>query len=381
MQRTGDRALRRELSRFAETNDWKAAALLAWGALLFAASFAGALLFENLGLRLLSGLLAGVQIGSLSVIGHDCAHGAFFSSKRANMIFARLAMLPSLHNVTLWRLQHNKWHHAAPNVKGYNSWSPLSPKDYERAGVWRRALERFYRSLPGMGPYYLVERWLSHKLLPGASTPARFRRAAWADFALVAGFLLLWSGVSLTLAGPFGVLLGVILPFTVWNYVMAVTVFLQHTHPEIPWYESRESYRAASGQHELTLHVVTPRWYGLLSNEIMEHSAHHVNPKIPLYTLRAAQERLDVLLGGNLPRETASLGLLLNCLRRCQLYDYGAKRWCSFDGKVTTLAQSDAQSLDSLRGKRVVHSCQGTAASPDAPAPRRQTEAEERRAS
>ncbi len=352
MREISDRDLRRELSVFAVPSDRKAWFLLARCLLLFSAALAGALLLDNLLLRLLAAVLAGLQIGSLSVVGHDCAHGSFFSKKRDNMIFARLSMLPSLHNVTLWRLQHNKWHHAAPNVKGYNSWSPLSLRDYEEAGAWRRGLERFYRSLPGMGAYYLVERWLSYKLLPGPSTPDRFRRAAWADFALVAGFFLLWTGLCFTASGWLGVLTGFVVPFAVWNLVMAVTVFLQHTHPEIPWFDSRDAYRAAAGQHELTLHVVTPRWYGWLSNEIMEHSAHHIHPKIPLYNLRAAQSRLDELLGGELPRETASLRLLLDCLRRCKLYDYEAKRWCAFDGRATARSTGAAAPVAELAAAR-----------------------------
>jgi omega-6 fatty acid desaturase (delta-12 desaturase) len=171
--------------------------------------------------------------------------------------------------------------------------------------------------------------------LPGPSTPLRFRRAAWSDFTLVAAFFLIWCGISWLVAGAEGLLFGFLLPFAVWNFLMAVTVYLQHTHPRIPWYGDREAYRGSSGQHELTLHVVTPRWYGWLSNEIMEHSAHHVHAKIPLYNLRRAQARLEELLGGELPQETASLRLLLDSLRRCQLYDFEAKAWCAFDGRVT----------------------------------------------
>ena len=66
--------------------------------------------------------------------------------RRGNAILARLLLLPSLHNLTLWRIQHNRMHHQESNIKGMNSWSPMSVEEFAALPAWKRLRERMYRS-------------------------------------------------------------------------------------------------------------------------------------------------------------------------------------------------------------------------------------------
>ena len=81
-------------------------------------------------------------------------------------IVGRIAFLPSLHNFCLWQIAHNRLHHRFTNFKGLNSWSPLSKTEFDALPPWRKLTERFYRTLPGIGAYHLVERWWKDKLFP-----------------------------------------------------------------------------------------------------------------------------------------------------------------------------------------------------------------------
>jgi len=334
-------ALAATLDRYAKSSNSKAALIFSWHFGLYLIAIVGAIAPEHLPLRLLCAALAGIQISSLFVIAHDCAHGAFFGTRTANGIFGRLAMLPALHNFSMWRLVHNRWHHATPNVRGLNSWSPMSPAEFHAAPLWRQMLERFYRTPAGFPIYYIIERWLSYKLLPGPSIPASMRRAAWRDFALIILFLSFWLAACAALGAATGrtwaasIGLGFAVPFLLWNFLMAQTVYLQHTSPAIPWFADEQAFGEQAGQQDVTMHVQMPRWYGFISNEIMEHTAHHLHPKIPLYNLRAAQQAVAEQLGDRLVRVAPSPSAILRVLRVCKLYDYKRHCWCDFSGRVS----------------------------------------------
>jgi acyl-lipid omega-6 desaturase (Delta-12 desaturase) len=285
--------------------------------------------------RVIGGVLAGLAIPSLFVIGHDAAHGAFAPGRIGNLVIARLAFLPALHNLSLWRAVHNRQHHRLPNLKGNNSWSPLGLDEYRRLTPAGRALARFYRSIFGFAPYYLVERWWRDKFFPRRTLPGVTAMAAWGDFAFLliclAGFVtaLAWQG------GGVSVALGFVLPFLIWNGMMGATTYLQHTNRRAPWYESVAAWRRQGSDEQVTVHLVVPRWYGLVSHHIMAHPAHHFQPRIPLYRLETAQARLNELLGARAVVERFSIGYLLRTVRACKLYDYAGHCWLDFAGNPT----------------------------------------------
>ena len=350
MQGREQRRLRHALEPYARRSS-----LLAWGLFaatvaVYGAAVAGAVALSSLPARLALSVLAGSAISSLFVIGHDAAHGAYTDGRRMNAIIGRIAFLPALHNYSLWQVQHNRLHHRLTNLRGFNSWSPMTKADYDRLPAWRRLRERLYRGPLGFAPYYLVERWWQDKFFPRRSGEGR--AAFWLDFALLllflAAFLTVLAGAGAVLgtgALP-AVLLGFVLPFLVWNTLMGATTYMQHTHPRVPWFEAIEDWRRHGRQDEDSVQLEVPRWYGLISHHIMDHPAHHVHPKIPLYRLAAAQRRLNELLGARAVRQRFSPAYLLSTLARCKLYDYRRHCWLDFAGRPTsdcTLPEDAAQ--------------------------------------
>jgi len=340
---TGDRVLRDAMGAFARPSTATGLALVARDVVAYVAFVAVAVLAEPAGLRLAAGVMAGCAIAALFVLGHDAVHDSLTASPRLNRMLGFLLFAPSLHNPTLWRLVHNRLHHRFPNVRGLDAWSPLSPDEYRALPPLRRALERFHRCGLGFAAYYLVHRWWRHKFYPHGPEVrplgAAFVRKARRDFALVVLWLALFLAalVALARAAPdpspaMAVLFGFAIPYVVWNAIVGKTVYLHHTHPDVPWF--RDEREAAPGQEHLTVHVVYPRWYGWLSHEIMEHHAHHVHARIPCYRLHAAQARLRELLPDAVV-EPLTLRFLADTLRRCKLYDFDRRCWTDFEGRPT----------------------------------------------
>lgn len=346
MDRTRERCLRDEMRPFVAHDDLAAHAAVLLDSSVYFAATALAVVAEPIWLKATLAVVAGTMISTLFVLGHDAAHGSLVASPSRNRVLARLLFLPALHNCTLWRIQHNRLHHRWPNVRGINSWSPLSLSDYEALPRWRRALEHVYRG-GGFGLYYLIERWWKHKFIPRAQVEPKVRRAAWTDFLWIAMWLaalfaaLIFLAQSTRQSSLVAVVWGFAVPYLVWNWSMGLTVFLQHTHFAVPWFrDQREAERFARRQEEVTIHVKYPRWYGLLSHDIMEHPAHHINPLIPFHRLHAAQTKLLELLGGEAVVETIGLRYVRTLIRRCKLYDYDRQEWTDFSGRTTGHTQS-----------------------------------------
>ena len=131
MKNKRSQGYRNALEDFTYRSDLAATVLLVVDWLLYGALLVGALSLDSVWLRLLCALGAGTAISSLFVLGHDAAHGALAASSTVNRIYGRLAFLPSLHNYGLWVIVHNKMHHMEPNLKGRNSWSPLTKPEYD----------------------------------------------------------------------------------------------------------------------------------------------------------------------------------------------------------------------------------------------------------
>ncbi len=334
--------LRAAISEYTEKSTELALLIFGLDLLVYVASIVGIIFFENIALKISCSLLAGFKIASLFIIGHDASHNAFTDRKILNQVIARIAFLPSLHNYGLWCVEHNRIHHQATNIKGMDSWSPFSLEEYDALPVWRKRLERFYRSLSGICFYYMIERWWKNKFFPFKSIKGKYNSVNW-DFLLVVSYLvsylslLTYIGAVSTSTSPVELLiLGFVIPFLLWNFMMGFTVYQHHTHESLPWCKSRKDREKIGGQEDLTMHVKYPHWYNVVSHNIMEHTAHHVDPRIPLYQLSKAQNKLSDLLGDNINVIRFSFIGFIKTLDKCKLYDYENNCWLDFNGEQTT---------------------------------------------
>ena len=74
---------------------------------------------------------------------------------------------------------------------------------------------------------------------------------------------------------------------------MSFVTLVQHTHPRIPWFANKDEWSFYKSQVESTAHIKLPLLLRLLFHNILEHTAHHVDPKVPMYNLKSAQKAIE----------------------------------------------------------------------------------------
>ncbi len=297
------------------------------------------------------GVLNGFAAGLLFVVGHDATHGIMVPGRAANAVIGRLVFLPSFHPYAAWVHSHNIMHHGYTNLRGGDpTFVPFSPSEWVKLPVWRRALERFYRSPLGVGWFYTATVWWPWEIWPTGERLRQTTKAGpyQADRGLVVlgAVLMIWlqlrfgapvgawnGGISLPLSR---LLLGIAWPFATVMWFIGVVTYQQHTHPRSFWFGSREDWTIfrsqICGTVEQTWNVRVNR---LLMN-VGHHHAHHVDPRIPLYRLAHAQAGLRRAHGEHMPHLHARWSEYVTLWRSCQLYDYASHQWLSFDGKART---------------------------------------------
>ena len=299
------------------------------------------LLASGVALKLVGTVLVTAGIVRLFMVGHDACHGSFSGSKKLNAICGRIAFLPSMTAFSLWQVGHNTAHHGFNNLKGRDQvWAPLSKVEFDALPRYRQLLERLYRSGFGWGAYYLIEMWWKKLYFASHKEIGSSRRKYKLDSLLVTAGALLWIGVVALVARSTGqpflllAMLAVVVPFLLWNGIMGLVVYLHHTSPKIAWFQNRQEWQRHRAYLTSTARVTFPFRIDRLMHGIMEHNAHHLNPRIPMFSLREAQqllqERFPDLCDYRLDRRT-----YMDDVRRCKLYDFANHAWLDFGGQVT----------------------------------------------
>jgi len=337
------------LMPFVKTETWRGVTVFAADFAVWMAAVVGVLWLQPLWAKIVCSLIAGLKISNLSSLGHEFAHGTLVRGAGFNKLLAILSFMPGLFNYQLWVYDHHVLHHANVNGTHRDAMTPFSKAEYNALPAHRRLLERIYRAPVGLGfaLYEIVERWLGVKFFPRAFMPARVQSAAWPHFIFLSVYLMLFLGIlaAAPLYSPTGsltaILLGFVVPHYVWMELVGFTVYVQHTHPRIAWFDdanprSRADKFRVDAPEVVSTHIEFPRWLKFLVHNVYDHAVHHVQPRIPSYHLAEAQARFNALIGPFAVKEDFSIASFADTVRRCKLYDYENRRWLDFAGRPTT---------------------------------------------
>jgi omega-6 fatty acid desaturase (delta-12 desaturase) len=287
-------AVRRAAAAFARPQAWRSVAQLFTTFGPFLAGCAGMYLLIPVSpwLALALAVPTGGLLLRVFIVQHDCGHGSFFRSRRANRIVGGLCSLCTFTPFGNWARQHAR-HHA--------HWNDLDRR-HGGADIYSACLTvREYRALPRRRRlvYRLTRHPLvAHLLLPPLiflllyrlpfDTPPSWAAERRSVHLTNAALMALFAGL-VSLLGWQQVLL-VHLPVMIVASILGVWLFaLQHRFETARWLaggEWRFVEASLAGSSWLSL----PRGLHWLTGNIGYHHVHHLDPRVPNYRLRGAHD-------------------------------------------------------------------------------------------
>jgi omega-6 fatty acid desaturase (delta-12 desaturase) len=234
-------------------------------------------------LTLALAMAAGVMLVRVFIIFHDCCHGSFFASKRANRIMGYISGILTFTPYEDWRRAHAIHHSTAGDLdrRGIGDITMLTVEEYRAATKWKKFAYRFYRNpfvMFGLGPTYLflVTFRFSQK---GARKHER-NSVLFTNLALLA--ILGIAGMTIGL----GTYLVIQLPVMVIAGAIGVWLFyIQHDFEGVYWARHKDWDHMRASLEGSSYYKLPPilQWF---SGNIGLHHIHHIRPRIPNYNLQ-----------------------------------------------------------------------------------------------
>ena len=256
------------------------------------------------------------------LVMHDCAHGSFLPTRRANQwvgVFTGLITLQTFH---CWRHDHIR-HHAAGGdlaADGTGDVEILTVGDFRDLPRRGRLVYRLRRDpfvVFGFGAVW-ANVLKPRIVLRSDPRPLRWAKLA-TNLALVAmlggiGWLAGWRELSLVALPVFWLASG----FGVW------LIWVQHRFEGALW-QSYPDWDWETAALAGSSHFRLPRVLKFFSLNIGLHHVHHLNPRIPNYKLSRANDENEFL------RTVPTVSLLdgIKAVRLC-LYDVERGRLVTF---------------------------------------------------
>ena len=226
-------------------------------------------------------LAAGLLIRAF-IIFHDCGHGSFFKSERANHFWGFVTGVLTLTPYYHWRWEHSRHHATAGDLdrRGVGDVWTLTVEEYLESSRWKRFSYRLARNpfvLFGVAPMFL---FVVLQRFPSRHASPRERRSVWVMNLAVATL----AAVLITI---FGFLPWLIIQLIVTGVSSACGVWLfyvQHQFEDAYWERGEDwDYTAAAMQGSSFYKL--PKIFQWFSGNIGFHHIHHLSPRIPNYNL------------------------------------------------------------------------------------------------
>ena len=270
-------------------------------------------------------VLAAGFLVRLFIIFHDCGHGSYFKSQKANRIvgvfFGILAFTP----YDKWHNQHMRHHGTVGNLdkRGVGDVWTMTREEYQTSDKWNRLKYRIYRNplvMFGIGSLYVF--LIQNRLTKKEMTKKEKLNVYFTNAAL----LLIFTGMSFAI----GVGTFLIIQLSIF-YIAAISglwlFYLQHQYEDVAWFRSKDwNYRTVALKG--SSFVKFPKLLQWFSGNIGFHHIHHLNARIPNYYLNTCYREISVF------KEVKPVTFLMSLKSlRLRLWDEKIQKMVSFGGQ------------------------------------------------
>src|SRR3954462_3759486 len=228
------------------------------------------------------------------IIFHDCTHGSFLPTKRANNMLGMFTGLLVFSEFKSWGHEH-AMHHASAGAldrRGVGDVPTFTVAEY-RAMTWKQRLGyRLFRNplvMFGLGPIWALV--INPRLIRKSMRPRLKRSVLITNLAVVAmvtGLMLLmgWKeyllvqGPAAWIAGSAGVFM----------------FYVQHQFEDVYW-ENTDSWSYADAALQGSSYLKLPKVLQFFTGNIGLHHVHHLSARIPNYNLQRAHDENPIFHG------------------------------------------------------------------------------------
>ncbi|MGA2604382.1 MAG: fatty acid desaturase [Verrucomicrobiia bacterium] len=271
-------------------------------------------------------ILASGFLVRIFIIFHDCGHGSFFKTRKANDVWGIITGVLTFTPYYLWRWEHAVHHASSGDLdrRGVGDVWTLTVREYLESSRWKRFAYRLARNpivLFVLAPMYL---FLIHQRFPTNGTAARERRSVhWTNLAIL--------GVTVAMSAVFGWRAYLIIQFSV--VVMAGSggvwlFYVQHQFEGVYWKRGEEWDYVAAALEGSSFYKL-PKLLQWFSGNIGFHHIHHLSPRIPNYNLERCHKSeplFNTVPAVTLFSSFKSFTFRLWDEQRCKLVGYGHLR-------------------------------------------------------
>ena len=242
-------------------------------------------------------LTAGLLI-RLFIVQHDCGHGSFFNSKKANNWTGRFIGLLTFTPYDFWRRAHNMHHATSGDLdrRSIGGIDTITIKEYRSLSKRMQLFYRIYRNPVFMiifgTPFYTVimqrfpinqgtNFYENYKTLTAESIRQ--------SILLNNVSLLVFYGAFAWLLGPINVLAVYLPVLVVTSWIGGWLFFVQHQFEDAYW-EKHEEWDALESALMGSSYYALPKILQWFTGNIGLHHIHHLCAQIPNYKLQPCMD-------------------------------------------------------------------------------------------
>lgn len=230
---------------------------------------------------LLLAVLASGFLIRLFIIFHDCGHGSFFKSKRANLIVGQIMGILSFTPYHKWHDLHHQHHVTNGNLdkRGTGDVWTMTVDEYLSASHSKRLFYRLFRNpvfLFSVGPLIL--------LVLNRLTTKRMSPKIKSDVYNTNLLILIYSLVIISFIGLESFLVIQLLVLYISHVAGLWLFYIQHQFEDVNWDRGNKWDYKKSALHGSSFLKLNPviQWF---TGNIGFHHVHHLSSKIPNYNL------------------------------------------------------------------------------------------------
>lgn len=227
------------------------------------------------------------------IIQHDCGHGSFFKSRKANDFLGSICGVLTFTPYHYWRKSHAIHHASSGSLedRGTGDIYTMTVQEYLQQSKWERLKYRLYRHpllLFVLAPAFLFI--VLHRLPFAESKSWKRERASvhWTNLAIAVAVISLSFVIGLK---PF---LLIQLPIIILAATMGTWMFYIQHQFEDTYYAHGDNWDYTVAALQGSSYYQLPKVLQWFTGNIGFHHIHHLSPRIPNYRLQKCHEENQV---------------------------------------------------------------------------------------